>query len=141
MATMKRSPSSLLYGGSPDDTANAGQAAEFIAKMLEAAVAVHKVHLMTTGPGSFAAHEALGDVYEDLEDAADNLAESFMGCQGTGLAFGGVNAGSFSAEARAIYEWIEENRSMIGNESHLQNLVDEILDKLARNLFKLDRLS
>lgn len=141
MATMKKAPASLLYGGPSEGMADSGQATEFINKLLEAAVVIHKVHLMTTGPGSFAAHEALGDVYEDLEDAADDLAESFMGCQGTGLAFGGVNAENFSAETRAIYEWIEENRAMIGTESHLQNLVDEILDKLARNLFKLDRLA
>ena len=30
---------------------------------------------------------------------------------------------------------------MMGSESHIQNLVDEILDKLARSLFKLDRLA
>ena len=141
MATMKKSPSTLLYGGSADDNANAVQAAQFINTLLEAAATIHKQHLMTTGPGSFAAHEALGAVYDDIETMADDLAESFMGCQGTGLSFAGVDASNYSAETRRIYEYIEENRAMMGSESHIQNLVDEILDKLARNLFKLDRLA
>lgn len=140
MATMKRSPSSLLYGGEVDN-ANAGQASEFINALLEAAATIHKQHLMTTGPGSFAAHEALGDVYDQLEAGADDLAESFMGCQRTGLSFGGVDASNYSSETRRIYEYIEANRGMMGSESHIQNLVDEVLDKLARNLFKLDRLA
>lgn len=131
--------STLLYGMGKG--ADSSGASEFISKLLEAAVIIHKQHLTTTGPGSFAAHEALGDVYELLEDSADNLAESFMGCQRTGLAFGGIASEDFSSETRRIYEYIEANRLMIGTESHIQNLVDEVLDGLARNLFKLDRLA
>ena len=130
----------LLYGGTTN-TSDGDAASEFINKLLEAAAAIHKQHLMTTGPGSFAAHEALGDVYDELESGADDLAESFMGCQGTGLSFAGVDASNYSSETRRIYEYIEENRAMMGSESHIQNLVDEILDKLARSLFKLDRLA
>lgn len=130
----------LLYGGTTN-TSDGDAASEFINKLLEAAAAIHKQHLMTTGPGSFAAHEALGDVYDELESGADNLAESFMGCKRTGLSFAGVDAKDYSAQVRAIYDYIEANRGMMGTESHIQNLVDDVLDKLARNLFKLDRLA
>lgn len=138
---MAMKPATLLYGGGNENGGDSKKAAEFINVLLEAAVAVHKQHLMTTGPGSFAAHEALGSVYDDLETAADGLAESFMGCKRTGLSFAGVDGQNFASETRRIYEYIEANRAMIGSESHMQNLVDEILDKLARNLFKLDRLA
>lgn len=131
----------LLYSSMADHVADAGQASRFVARILDAVTAIHKVHLMTTGPGSFAAHEALGEAYDDLQEGADNLAESFIGCNETPLAFSGIDASRWSAEVRAIYEFIEENRAMMGNESHIQNLVDEILDKLARQLFKLDRLA
>ena len=133
----------LLYGETEatEVEGGAGPAVAFISNLLNAVTAIHKVHLMTTGPGSFAAHEALGDVYGELEDGLDNLAESFMGCQEVGLSFPGVDASSYSAEVRKVYEYIEMNRDMIGTESHLQNLVDEILDKLAKSLFKLDRLA
>lgn len=134
------SKGTLLYGMSKG-AGDAGSAAEFISKLLDAATIIHKQHLMTTGPGSFAAHEALGEIYAQLEENADNLAESFMGCQRTGLSFGGVTAEDFSSETRRIYEYIEANRMMIGTESHIQNLVDEVLDGLARGLFKLDRLA
>jgi DNA-binding ferritin-like protein len=138
---MKRN-ATLLYGGSGEETyGDAGQTVEFISKVLDAVTAIHKQHLMTTGPGSFAAHEALGDVYGDLEDFGDNIAESVMGCRKVGLTFNGVNGTDYSAETRAIYEWIEENRAMAGSESHIQNIVDDILDKLSRSLFKLDRLA
>ena len=131
----------LLYGNMENDSADAGAAAEFISKLLDAVTVIHKQHLMTTGPGSLAAHEALGGVYDSLSDHADNLAESFMGCKGTGITFSGVPANDYSSETRRIYEYIENNRLMIGTESHLQNLVDEVLDSLARSLFKLDRLA
>lgn len=129
--------STLLYGNAGTDSKGA---AEFTSKLLDAVTAIHKVHLMTTGPGSFAAHEALGDVYDEINSAADGLAEAYMGCMKTGLSFPGVDA-NFSAETRKIYEWIEQNRLMIGTESHIQNKVDELLDKLATALFKLDRLA
>jgi DNA-binding ferritin-like protein len=131
----------LLYSSMTDDTADPGQATRFVARILDAVTAIHKVHLMTTGPGSFAAHEALGEAYDDLQEGADNLAESFMGCNETPLAFPGIDASRWSTEVRAIYEFVEENRAMMGNESHIQNLVDDVLDKLARQLFKLDRLA
>lgn len=134
------SKSTLLYGNGKGST-DTKSAVEFITKLLDAVTAIHKMHLMTTGPGSFAAHEALGEVYGNLEDGLDNLAESFMGCKQVGLDFSGVDAGNYSAEARKIYDYIEANRGMMGTESHIQNLVDEILDQLARDLFKLDRLA
>lgn len=132
------SKSTLLYGNAGSDSKGA---VEFLTKLLDAVTAIHKAHLMTTGPGSFAAHEALGDVYSELEDGLDNLAESYMGCQQTGLEFPGVDTSDYSSEVRKVYEYIEANRLMIGTESHLQNLVDEVLDKLAKSLFKLDRLA
>lgn len=132
---------SLLYGGKGMASTDTKAPVEFITKLLDAVTAIHKVHLMTTGPGSFAAHEALGDVYGSLEDGLDKLAESFMGCQGVGLTFPGVDGSNYSSEVRKVYEYIEQNRLMIGTESHIQNLVDEVLDGLAKSLFKLDRLA
>ncbi len=139
MATASKS--TLLYGNMESDKSDSGAAAQFVGKMLDAVTAIHKAHLMTTGPGSFAAHEALGDVYSDLEDGLDDLAESYMGCQSVGLSFDGVDTSNYAAEVRKIYEYIESNRMMMGTESHIQNKVDEILDKLSRSLFKLDRLA
>lgn len=131
----------LLYGNMEGENSDSGAAAQFIEKLLVAVDSIHKVHLMTAGPGSFAAHEALGDTYSTLEDGLDDLAESYMGCQGVGLEFKGVDVSSYAAEVRKIYDYVETNRAMMGMESHIQNKVDEILDGLSRSLFKLDRLA
>lgn len=132
--------STLLYG-SNEKHGNSADATAFIERLLAAVDTLHKVHLMTTGAGSFAAHEALGDTYSALEDGLDGLAESWMGCTKQAVEFKGVDVSSYSAEARKIYDYIEANRALMGGESHIQNLIDDILDKLARNLFKLDRLA
>jgi DNA-binding ferritin-like protein len=131
----------LLYGNMEGESTDASASALFIEKLLMAVDTIHKAHLMVSGPGSFAAHEALGETYAALDEGLDALAESYMGCYGVGMEFKGVDVSSYSAEVRKIYDYMEANRAMMGTESHIQNKVDEIIDALARSLFKLDRLA
>lgn len=135
---MAMKPSTLLYGEM--DKADSGAATEFISKIFDAVTAIHKVHLMTTGPGSYAAHTALG-VYSDLDDAADGLAEAWMGCTKGSFKFAGVEASNYAAEVQKIYEYIENNRMAMGSESHIQNEIDSICTLLSTALFKLDKLA
>lgn len=131
---------SLLYGA---DTADAGGAAGFISKLLHAATAIHMHHLMVEGPGSYAAHTALG-MYNDLVDAADGLAESWMGCTGKKLTFSG---GTFElgadpiATVQSVYDYVESQRGLMGTESHIQNDIDGICTLLSSTLYKLTRLA
>jgi DNA-binding ferritin-like protein len=138
MATNK---GSLLYGDMENDKSDSTAASQFIDKLLVAVDTIHRAHLMTTGVGSFAAHEALGEVYSNLEDDLDRVAEVYMGCQNTALSFKNVDMSSYGAEAWKIYEYIEKNRKMMGSETHIQAAIDDLLNNLARDLFKLDRLS
>lgn len=137
---MVMSKGSLLYGA---DTADAGGAAGFISKLLHAATAIHMHHLMVEGPGSYAAHTALG-MYNDLVDAADGLAESWMGCTGEKLKFSG---GTFElgadpiATVRSVYDYVEANRNLMGTESHIQNDIDGVCTLLSSTLYKLTRLA
>jgi hypothetical protein len=62
-------------GGSSLDTMTSACATE----MMNAAISFHKLHLKVTGPGSFAAHTALGAFYEGLHDHADTLVEGYQG--------------------------------------------------------------
>lgn len=135
---MAMKPSSLLYG--TEKNADSGAATEFISKLFDAVTAIHKVHLMTTGPGSYAAHTALG-VYSELEDAADGLAESWMGCTKGKFNFTGVDTSNYSAEVQKIYDYIESNRMAMGSESHIQNDIDAICTLLSTALFKLNNLA
>jgi len=50
-----------------------------VTKMLNGATAFHMLHLKVKGPGSYAAHKALQELYEGLPGHADALAEGFQG--------------------------------------------------------------
>jgi DNA-binding ferritin-like protein len=56
--------------------------ASLVVEMMDAATKFHILHLSVKGPGSFAAHKALGDLYEELPGFADTLAESYQGVTG-----------------------------------------------------------
>ena len=62
-------------GGSSLDTMTAACATE----MMNAAVSFHRLHLQVKGDGSYAAHKALGNFYEGLDDQADKLMEGYQG--------------------------------------------------------------
>ena len=42
----------------------------------------HIFHWQTTGPGSYAAHKALGKYYDTILDMIDSLVESYQGKHG-----------------------------------------------------------
>lgn len=132
--------SSLLYDAPAGD---AGGASEFITRLLHASTAIHMHHLMVDGPGSYAAHTALG-MYDELADLVDGLAESWMGCTGQKLKFGGGSfalAASPLAEVQSAYEYVETKRGMMGSETHIQNDIDSICTLLSTTLYKLTRLA
>lgn len=138
---MAMAKTSLLYGSEAGSDPKG--ASEFVTRLMHSANAIHMHHLMVEGPGSFAKHMALG-VYGDLRDAVDGLAEAWMGCTGMKLKFG---AGSFElaadpvAEVQKAYDYVEQNRMMMGTESHIQNEVDAICTLLSITLYKLTRLA
>lgn len=57
------------------------ETAALVGDMLSASVSFHSLHLKVTGPGSYAAHKALGDFYEDIQEHADNIAEQYQGAR------------------------------------------------------------
>lgn len=122
---------------------NVRAASEFIATLLHGVTMAHMHHLMVTGQGAYAAHVALGELYEGLQAKTDELAECVMGCENIGLAFTG---GSFTlgadplADVNRLYEYVEANKMIVGYEPHVQNVVDEICTVIARALYKLRRL-
>jgi DNA-binding ferritin-like protein len=53
-----------------------------VVELMDAALKFHVLHLTITGPGSYAAHKALNDLYDALPDHADTIAEGFQGATG-----------------------------------------------------------
>jgi len=50
-----------------------------LAELLTLVPALHKLHLIVTGAGSYAQHTALNEAYDALPDAIDTVAEGYQG--------------------------------------------------------------
>jgi Family of unknown function (DUF5856) len=119
----------------------------FIATLLNAVTMAHFHHLMVNGVGSYAAHKALNEFYDEIGDLADSLAEAWQGCKsGRPLNFNTSNC-YFSignnplADIENLYTYVETKRSVMGIESHIQNTIDEICTLFSSTIYKLSRLS
>lgn len=55
------------------------QTADVVNELLNAAPSLHKLHLKVTGQGSFAAHKATNEAYDEFPDLADELCEQMQG--------------------------------------------------------------
>jgi len=123
------------------------QAAEFIAVLLHGVTAIHMLHLLCRGPGSYAQHVALGDLYGGLEELADDLAESYFGCASLIEEYPGTKFPTFTTKSdplayvTQLYEYVEEKREKMGDESHIQNIVDEICSLVSTAKYKLKELA
>lgn len=53
-----------------------------VVELLDAATKFHILHLTVTGPGSYAAHKALNELYDALPVHADTIAEGYQGATG-----------------------------------------------------------
>ena len=62
-------------GGSSIDTMVSACAME----LMNARNSFHKLHLKVTGPGSYAAHKALNELYDAIPDFVDTLMEGYQG--------------------------------------------------------------
>jgi len=121
----------------------ATEVAEFIDCIMTGAVIVHKMHLRETGTGSYAAHKALNDLYNQLPEHADALAEAYQGYAGVILPnISEVNQMEYLAMNHLQYveyliKDVEEDRDCFGDCLALQSLVDALLVDLFSARYKL----
>ena len=125
------------------EQAQADVISEVAMLLLNGVTAAHVHHWNTLGPGSFAAHEAIGEFYEGLDDLADSLIEGcLLGSKiisSQGALFLGENPAGL---VQHIYDKMAVLRKAAGfpQESEVQNVVDEIQMLCRHTLFKLNRL-
>lgn len=121
---------------------NAKLATAFITALFHGVTKLHMLHIMTKGPQWHPTHLALAELYDGLQGRADGLAEAFIGCSGVELVFG---SGTFElsvdplGEVRKLYAFVEQNRTAMGTESHIQNEIDSICTLLSSGIYKLTR--
>lgn len=116
-------------------------AADFVQTMLHSGTSAHLLHLQTR---SYAQHMALGDYYDAVIELADSFAETYQGRYGllTGYQPGyQPPAGGAVAFISGVCEYIDTVRSDLPQDSHLQNIVDELAALADSTRYKLTNLS
>lgn len=114
---------------------------QLVGRVFAARNIAHIQHFTTK---SYAAHQALGEFYEEVIEALDQLVECY---QGQFDVIGDVDIAhpevkDIVAHLREEADWIEANRDEIaGDSSSVGNLVDNLVSVYTRTVFKLSRLS
>jgi len=113
---------------------------KIVSKLFEARNVAHHAHLMVKGTGSYAKHKALQGFYEGIIPLADSLFETYAG------QYGLVNFDkNGSAGDEDIIRYLENLSKMLINsheiidkrDSHLHNILDEIVGFVNATLYKL----
>ena len=113
-----------------------------VSELMNAATALHKLHLKVTGTGSFAAHKALNELYDALPDHADDLAEGFQGASEKLLSYTEVAPKTLNSVAEAI-DYLKEMITMVNGlqakmpYSEIVNDLDTIKSTINSGKYKL----
>lgn len=117
---------------------------EFASTMVMGVAAAHVQHWNTLGPGSFAAHEAIGTFYTELPELTDSVVEACL--QDTSKIFLEKEALFVGENPLALVEYIQarvkdiRRKPGFPQDSEVQNLVDGIAELCRHTIFKLKRL-
>ena len=117
---------------------------QFASVLVLGAATAHVQHWNTLGPGSFAAHEAMGEFYTGLPELTDSVIEACLQNEAKIILdekalFLGENP---LALVEHIQAQVKELRRQSGfpQDSEVQNLVDSIAELCRHTIFKLKRL-
>jgi DNA-binding ferritin-like protein len=116
---------------------------QFISTLFASRTQAHVFHLQTTGEGSFAAHKALNDYYDEIVGITDGLVESYQGKYGIVTGYSNVTLQEFQnceeviSYFETLYIYVEKSRQMLPQDSYIQNQVDEIVALITSTLYKL----
>lgn len=122
---------------------------ELIATLFLSREFAHRRHLAVTGPGSYAAHSALGSFYDAIVDNADAIAEAYQGRHGLldeiPYLDGPKGKKTIAATATVLEGHMEKILSMRytacqKSETAIQNLIDEAVATYLSAIYKLRNL-
>ena len=128
-----------------EETQNLSEASKFFSKLFESREMAHVYHLSVKGDmGSYAAHVALGVYYEGILEFIDELIETYQGQYELIESFDMIN--TIDTKSKNPIEYFEElvmfikstrNTSLSAEDTHLQNVIDEVVGLIYRTLYKL----
>jgi DNA-binding ferritin-like protein len=113
-----------------------------VSELMNAATAIHKLHLKVSGSGSYAAHKALNELYDALPGHADDLAEGFQGASEKLLSYKEVAPRTLNTVAEAI-DYLREISEMVDGlqakipYSEIVNDLDTIKSTINSGKYKL----
>jgi len=113
-----------------------------VEELMNASTSFHKLHLKVTGPGSFAAHKALNELYEALPGLADSIAEGYQGacemilkCSGEGPMY--LESVEDAVEyLRQMKTQVDELQAVM-HHTEIVNLLDTVKDAINSAKYKL----
>jgi len=128
----------------PETQEGAGGPASFFSKLFESREMAHIYHLQVNGEqGSHAAHTALGEYYDGILDFIDTLIETYQGQYGIVDGYDVIDTNDTRTKEKIEYfeglvEFVKHGRKAISAEdTHLQNIIDEVVALIYRTLYKL----
>ena len=117
---------------------------KLFSKLFESREMAHIYHLQVNGEeGSHASHVALNTYYEDILELIDTLIETYSGQYGIVDGYDIIDTNSTRTKDKVAYfedlvEFIKYSRKSISAEdTHLQNIIDEVVALIYRTLYKL----
>ena len=118
---------------------------QFFSKLFESREMAHVYHLSVKGDmGSYAAHVALGAYYDAILEFIDDLIEIYQGQYGLVENFDIIDTSSTKTqepidyfEDLVMFVKSTRNTSLSAEDTHLQNIIDEIIALIYKTLYKL----
>lgn len=117
---------------------------QLISTLFASRTQAHIFHFQAEGPGSDAAHRALGAYYDEIIDLVDGIVESFQGRYG--IQRGYTSPVSFKEDGQALLyfealsKYVETIRTKIPQDSYIQNEVDTVVKLIETTKYKLKYL-
>lgn len=114
---------------------------KLIEKLFEVRQTSHNFHLQTK---SYSVHKALNSYYEDLLDLGDNFIETYQGQNGIILGYENIQVSAvddivaYLDDAVKIFSIARD--SLKESDSHLKNILDEIVALTFRTIYKIKYL-
>lgn len=108
-----------------------------IGQLFQSRDTIHIAHLQTL---SYAEHKALNEYYDGILDLTDSLLETYFGTIGKRVNFKipGSEYVNPQQHLKQLMDYIKKHRTVFGMENtHLQNIIDEIIALIAKTLYLL----
>lgn len=117
---------------------------KFFSKLFESKEMAHMLHLQANGESSYATHMALETFYTDIIDDIDNIVEVYQGQYDIIEGYDVINKDMNDSEEPVQYfietaEFIKRTRNsaILEEDIHIQSIVDDILIKMYKLIYKL----